>query len=73
MHRPDPEAITSIRGELGDMRETLFRIAEVAMRLKIPADSTDLHSFIQCANYNLGEAERELFALASGPEPIRAA
>jgi hypothetical protein len=49
-----------------DMRETLFKIAEVAIGLNIAADSTDLHSFIQRANYNLGEAERELSVLSRG-------
>jgi hypothetical protein len=73
MQSPDPEATARIREALGDMRETLFAIAEVAMRLNIPADSTDLHSFIQGANYNLGEAERALSALSNGHTPLRAA
>jgi hypothetical protein len=58
------------------MRETLFIIAEAASRLNIPSDTSDLHSFIQGANYQLGEAERELAALAalsSGPLPDSAA
>jgi hypothetical protein len=63
MQRPDPEVTTGIRDAVMEMRETLFRIAEVAVRMNIPAHSTDLHSFIQRANYNLGEAERELSAL----------
>ena len=63
MQRPNPEVTTGIREAVVEMRETLFRIADVAIRMNIPGDSTDLHSFIQRANYNLGEAERELSAL----------
>jgi hypothetical protein len=66
MQSPDPAATTSIREAVVDMRETLFKIAEVAISLNISADSTDLHSFIQHANYNLGEAERELSVLSRG-------
>jgi hypothetical protein len=67
MQRPDPEATTSIRKAVADMRETLFVIAEAVTLLNVPPDSSELHSFIQGANYNLGEAERELHALSSGP------
>jgi hypothetical protein len=59
----DPETATSIREAVVDMRNSLFTIAEVAIRLRIPANTSDLHSFIQRANYNLGEAERELTTL----------
>jgi hypothetical protein len=55
------------------MRETLFMIAEAATHLNIPADTNDLHSFLQGANFQLGEAERELAALSSSPVLPRAA
>jgi hypothetical protein len=73
MQRPDPESTESIREAVKDMRETLFVVADVANRLNITAGSTDLHSFIQSANYNLGEAQRELAALSSDPVLLRAA
>jgi hypothetical protein len=73
MQRPDPESTKSIREAVKDMREALFVVADVANRLNLPAGSTDLHSFIQRANYNLGEAQLELAALSSGPVLLRAA
>ena len=73
MQRPDPESTNSIRVAVKDLRETLFVVADTANRLNIGAGSTDLHSFIQSANYNLGEAQRELAALSSGPALLRAA
>jgi hypothetical protein len=73
MQRPDPESTQSMREAVKDMREALFVVADVANRLDITAGSTDLHSFIQSANYNLGEAQRELAALSSGPVLLRAA
>jgi hypothetical protein len=73
MQRPDPDSAQSIREAVKDMRETLFVVADVANRLNLTAGSTDLHSFIQSANYNLGEAQRELAALSSGQLLLRAA
>ena len=73
MQRPDPESTKSIREAVKDLRETLFVVADTANRLNITAGSTDLHSFIQSANYNLGEVQRELAALSSGPALLRAA
>jgi hypothetical protein len=67
MQRPDPETTSSIRQTVADMRETLFIVADAANHLDIAAGTADLHSFIQSANYNLGEAQRELAALSSGP------
>ncbi len=73
MQRPDPETTSSISEAVEDMRETLFLVADVANRLNIPGVSSDLHSFIQSANYNLGEAQRELAALPSGQVLLTAA
>jgi hypothetical protein len=73
MQRPDPETTTSIRQAVADMRETLFMVAEVTTGLHIAEGSTDLHSFIQNANDNLGEAQRELESLSSGRVLLRAA
>jgi hypothetical protein len=60
MQRPDPEAITSVREALGSMRESLFVVADAAGELELPCGESDLLSFLQSANYNLSEAEREL-------------
>ena len=73
MQRPDPETTTSISEAVEDMRETLFLVADVANRLNIPGGSSDLHSFIQSANYNLGQAQHELAALSGGPVLVTAA
>jgi hypothetical protein len=66
VHRLDSEASASMRDAVSDMRETLFVIAKDATRLNLHGH-TGLHAFIQGANYNLGEAERELTALSRVP------
>jgi hypothetical protein len=59
MQKPDPEATASVAG-LGDVRESVFLLAEPANRLGYAGGATDRHSFIQRENCNLGEADREL-------------
>jgi hypothetical protein len=66
----DSAATASVRDAVSDMRDSLFAIAKDANRLN--HRQTDLHSFIQGANYNLSEAERELTALTSAPVPTGA-
>lgn len=60
MQRPDPESAAGVRRALGDAREDLFTLAERANRLRYRRGSTDVDGFIQRANYNLSEAQREL-------------
>jgi hypothetical protein len=62
MQKPDLEATASVREALGDVRENLFTLAEDANRLGFPDGPNDLLSFLQRANFNLSEAERELAA-----------
>jgi len=73
MQRPDPETTDNIRQAVADMRETLFLVADAANHLNVAAGTTDLHSFIQSANYNLGQAQHELAALSGGPVLVTAA
>jgi hypothetical protein len=76
MQRPDSEAIARMRDAVSEMREGLFAIAQDATRLHVHRP-TELHSFIQAANFSLGETERELIALSLGlpsrtPSPVAA-
>jgi hypothetical protein len=65
MLKPDLEATASVREALEDVRESLFDVAEEASRLTFPRGPNDVVRFLQSANYNLGEAERELAGVGS--------
>ena len=60
MERPDSEAAVRVYEALGDVRDALFDVAAQANALPFRDGKTDVHTFIQSASYNLGEAEREL-------------